>query len=792
MNLKTKRQPNKSMRSRSYVLVFVFTVIFAALLVCHLFKISVIDHDTYVARANERHFGNISIPAERGAIYDKNGTPLAWSATVYKVYIDPSLYRTQIEKIEKNNKQILSQNKSKDGTPKGYVDTTQLQNELITYLSEKLSISTDEIVEAINKDSKYVVLKKQVEKPDADEILAYMDNIGLSCINTESDTKRYYTQNELAAAVIGFTNASGDGQYGIESYYDNYLAGTDGRVLSAKDANGNVMPYRDAQTYDAINGDDLYLTIDITMQYYLEKNLEDMCEDFNVRDRACGIIMNAKTGAIYAMASCPGFDLNDPSTIYDSKKAEELSLLTGQEYDDAYAEAREGQWKNKAVQEIYTPGSVFKSFTAAAALEENAVDPDTYSYTCTGSTKVMDAELRCSHRSGHGTETFQQAMTNSCNPAFIDIAFKLGDTAFDQYFRSFGLNEKTGIDLPGESGSIFYDYDSLGAVELASESFGQSTKLSAIQMITGFAAIINGGELVTPYVVGEIKDSDGNTVKKNTKNVKRQVISKETSEKMISILENVVEDSPKSNSYIAGYKIGGKTGTSQKNDMYNIENEAAMQYVASYCCFAPADDPEIVMLILADEPDKSIGYYGAQVVVTCATKVLEEVLPYLGYYPEYSDSDYSSLTTQVPSVSDMNLTDAQEILADSDISYKVIGDGDYVSKQSPSSGSVFVTGGSVILYTGESEVETTTVPNVVGMTLTAAKSLIYENGLNMFISDVGNSDSELVVTSQSIESGTEANKGTVLSLTLGTGSSSDDDDDDDDSDAVNNNEYVAD
>ena len=261
---------------------------------------------------------------------------------------------------------------------------------------------------------------------------------------------------------------------------------------------------------------------------------------------------------------------------------------------------------------------------------------------------------------------------------------------------------------------------------------------------------------------------------------------------MKKLLENVVEDSPKSNSYIAGYKIGGKTGTSQKNDIYNIENEAAMQYVASYCCFAPADDPEIVMLMLADEPDKSIGYYGSQVVVPYSTKVLEEVLPYLGYYPEYSDSDYSSLTTQVPSVSDMELANAQEVLAEAGISYKVIGDGDYVSKQSPASGSVFVTGGSVILYTGESEVETTIVPNVVGMTLTAAKSLIYENGLNMFISDVGNSDSELVVTSQSIESGTEANKGTVLSLTLGTGSSSDDDDDDDDSNAVNNNEYVAD
>lgn len=791
MNLKVKRQPNKSMRNRSYFIIFLFTVVFAAALVVRLFKISVIDHEFYVNYANDYHFGEMSISADRGAIYDKNGTPLAWSATVYKVFIDSKLYRSQISDIEEENQKLLKKSSSGE-IPEKYVDLTQLQTNLAGYLSEKLEISIDDVYEAMEKDSNYVVLKSQVEKEDAEAIVAYAKSLGLTCIATESNNRRYYTQNELAAAVIGFTNSDGDGQYGIESYYNDYLAGTDGRTLSAQDAYGDEMPYKNSQTYDAIDGNDLYLTIDITMQYYLEKNLEDMCDDFNIQNRACGIIMNAKTGAIYAMASCPGFDLNDPSTIYDEKKADELSLLTGQEYTDAYTDAREEQWKNKAVQEIYTPGSVFKAFTASAALEEDIIDPDTYSYTCGGSVQIADATLWCSHRSGHGTETFQQSMTNSCNPAFIDIALKMGDSIFDQYFRGFGLNEKTGIDLPGESGSIFYDIDSLGSVELASESFGQSTKLSAIQMITGYAAIINGGYLVTPYVVGEIKDNDGNTVKKNTTTVKRQVISQETSEKMRDVLENVVEDSPKSNSYIAGYKIGGKTGTSQKNDTYSIDNEAEMQYVASYCCFAPADDPEIVMLILADEPDKEIGYYGSQVVVPYATKILEEVLPYLGYYPEYSDSDYSSLTVQVPSVSDMDLSDAQEILADSDITYQVVGDGDYVTMQSPSSGSVFVKGGNVILYTGESEYETTTVPSLVGYSLTTAKTLIYDSDLNLFISDVGDSDSELVVTSQSIESGTEANKGTVISLTLGRSSGNSDDDEDDDENYVNNNEYIAD
>jgi stage V sporulation protein D (sporulation-specific penicillin-binding protein) len=786
-----KREPNKSMRLRTYFVLAIIMLVFVVILVIHLFKVSIIEHSKYEKLANDYHFGTISIEADRGAIYDSNGTPLAWSATVYKVYIDPELYREEMQDIVDTNNKLLSQKGSALTAEDGYVDVNKVQDELITFLATELEIEENDVISAMAKESRYCVLQTQVEKPVADEILEYADNLGLSCIATVADTKRYYPQNELAAAVIGFTNGDGDGQYGIESYYNDYLSGTDGRVVSAKDANGNEMPYRNSQTYDAENGDSLYLTIDINMQYYLEKNLADMCDEFDVAERACGIIMNAKTGAIYAMATVPGFDLNNPSVIYDSDTADELKSLTGDEYDTAYAEARELQWKNKAVTETYIPGSVFKVFTGSAALEEQVIDTDTFSYSCSGSIHVVDADLYCSHLAGHGTQTFQQAMTNSCNPAFVQIGLDLGIGLFSQYFRAFGLDSRTGIDLPGEAGSIYYSESTMGVVELGSTAFGQSSKITPIQMITGYAAAINGGYLVTPYVVGEIKDSDGNTVEKTTTTVKRQVISEETSAKMREVLENVVEDAPNSNSYISGYKIGGKTGTSQKNDLYNIDDESSMQYVASYCCFAPADDPEIIMLILADEPDKNVGYYGSQVVVPYATKVLEEILPYLGYYPEYSDSDYSSLVSEVPSVADMSLSDAQETLTDANLTYTIIGDGDTVVKQSPSSGYTVIRGGNVVIYTEDTDYQTTTMPSVVGYSLTAAQTLLYENGLNVVISSSSDAD-ELVVTSQSYETGTEVYTGTVVTITLGSATSVDDEDDDGGANQAYNDNFVED
>lgn len=777
MKMKIERHPNLSMRRRSFVILVGIMFVFAIAVTLHLFNISVLNHSKYEKLANDYHFGTMSISADRGAIYDANGTPLAWSATVYKVYIDSQYYREEIENFNSKNQQIITQKGAGASAEDGIVDTEKLQDELVSYLSQALSIEPQEILDAMQKDTRYYVLQTQVEKPVADEILAYTESIDIDSIATEADTKRYYTQNELAAAVIGFTNGDGDGQYGIEKYYDDHLSGTDGRIVSAKDGKGNEMPYRNSQTFDAINGDSVYLTIDVTMQYYLEKNLEDMCDDFQIAERACGIIMNAKTGAVYAMATVPSFDLNNPSEIYDKDTAKELKKLPVNEYDEAYAAEREKQWKNKAVSEIYIPGSVFKVFTASAALDEKTIDPDTFGYTCGGEIQVADATLYCSHRAGHGTENFQQAMTNSCNPAFVKIGQTLGVGKFSQYFRAFGLSEKTGIDLPAEAEPIFYAEDRMGIVELSSASFGQSTKLTPIEMITGYASVINGGYLLEPYVVSEIKDSNSNTIMKNTKNVKRQVVSEETSEKMQSVLYNVVQDAPASNAYIAGYKIGGKSGTAQKNDEYDITDEANMQYVASYCCFAPADDPEIIMLIMADEPNKEIGYYGSQVVVPYSTKIMKEILPYLGYYPEYTDSDYTSLTAEIPQAESLSVEEAQEKISDAGLTYKIFGDGETVTAQTPDPGTIVLSGGSVILYTdAEPEKNTVVVPDVIGCSLAAAKNLLVENGLNLYISDAAETDSELVVTSQGVEAGTEVYQGSIINLNLGEKSYDSDDD----------------
>lgn len=772
---KAKRLPDLWMKVRVYIILFTVICVFAGMVVVHLFKISVIDHKKYAQYANNYHFGTISLPAERGSIYDANGTPLAWSANVYKIYIDSKLYKDEVADIEKRNEQLKKQSKK-------YTDVDKLTTNFVNYLSGKLKIEPNKIRKILEKDSRYTVLKKQVEKPDANEILSKCKDMGFNCVATEDDTKRYYTQNDLAASVIGFTNSEGQGQYGLESYYNSYLSGIEGREISAKDAHGNIMPYRKAQTYDAVDGSSLYLTIDTNIQYYLEESLEKMCEEHNVANRACGIIMNCKTGAVLAMATAPGFDLNNPSEITDKKTIESLSKLSGSEYDKAYADARELQWRNKCVGETLLPGSIFKTFTGSAAIEEAAIDPKTFSYNCIGYINVVDAVINCSHRSGHGHLDFQSAMTKSCNPAFVRIGLDLGKEKFGQYFESFGFTEKTGIDLPGEADSIYYNYKTMSSVDLASSAFGQANQLTPIQIATAYCAAVNGGYLLEPYVVGEIKDSNGNTVVDNTKNVKRQVISSETSEYISKVLENVVEETPDSNAYIAGYKIGGKTGTAQKIGEYKLEDEGRMQYVADYACFAPADDPEIVMLIMADEPDKSKGYYGYQVAAPAAKEVFENILPYLGYYPEQNAAYYSSSNVEVPNVKGMTLEKAEQTLKDSGIEYSIVGDsGESVTGQTPAGGTSMFNKGVVMLYTENSgDNVTVNVPNIVGMTVEKAQKTLYSEGLNMYAkidSDDSNTTSdEIIVKGQGIAEGTVVNKGSVISVTTGREDSDDSDD----------------
>lgn len=782
-------KPTVQMKMRTNYFVLGLILIFVALIIGRLFKLSVLDNKFYQEKANADHFGAISISANRGAIYDTNGVILAQSATVYKVFMDPDLFRSEIAKKDEEVK-VQQKKAAKGELPAGTVIKTadEVQNEVIEYLTEQLEIDVKKIEEAMNKDSQYQVLKTQVEKPAADNIIAFMDENNINSIQIEEDTKRYYPQDELAAAVIGFTNADGDGQYGLEYQYDEYLSGIDGKVISAKDANGNEMPYRYSKTYEAQDGNSLYLTIDRTLQYSLEKNLEETVSQFEIEDRACGIIMNAKTGAILAMATAPGFDLNNPSDVADLQIAQTaqdmgfldidkndvikkdnakalLDTLTEKQYTDAYVAAREQQWKNKAITELYIPGSVFKVVTSSAALEESVIKTSD-SFDCTGAVTVYEGTppIHCWKTSGHGTQTFVEAITNSCNPAFIEIGRRLGADKFFDYFKAYGLTEKTGIDLPAESTSIYQGLDGMGPVELASCSFGQTNKVTPIEMITAYAAVINGGNLVTPYVVSKIVDNDGNVVLTNERTVKRQVISEETSKIMSETLEQVAIGN---GAYIKGYHVGGKSGTSEKLDEYAGTDEDPMRYVASYCCFAPADDPEIIMLIMADEP-MSGEYYGSKIAVPCSRKVMEEILPYLGYYPEYTDEEAKNMDVQVPFVEDKSVEEAKQALDAKGLTYQVVGEGETVCGQMPISGSTVAQGGTVILYTQKNYTqEEAEVPDLTGYTLSDANYLLTTAGLNMIAGGASTDSTSAVVLSQSVAAGSKVAKGTVIELTFG-------------------------
>lgn len=771
---KTKAEVSATvrMRNRTNKGVLGLMTVFCAAVIVRLFVVSVVDNSKYEGMANNYHFGTMTLSANRGAIYDANGTALAWSATVYNIYIDPTLYREEMKSIEDANDKKKSAAEEENETADNLVDVDQLKTSITNFLSEKLGLKTEEVEASFEKDGRYYVLQTQVEKNVTDEITAYFEKLNLSFIGTEATTRRYYPQNELAAAVIGFTNGDGDGQYGLEYQYDDYLSGVDGRVISAQAANGEEMPYRYSTTYDAEDGDSLYLTLDTTIQYYLEKSLAEMVEKFEVKERACGVIMNPKTGAVYAMATYPTFDLNNPSEIYDAKTAQELAALPESEYSTAYATARETQWKNKVISEISYPGSTFKIVTTADAFEENLINMETDSFYCSGQVQVADALIRCSNTAGHGAQTFTQALTNSCNPAFIEIGQRIGIDKFSYYFEGFGLAEKTGIDLPGEAVSYSVTGDDMTIVDLASAAYGQCNKVTAMELVTAYSAAINGGYMVTPHVVDHVVDSNGNIVLQNETEVKRQIVSEETSAIVREQLEAVVNNNPSHNAYIQGYRIGGKSGTAEKLDTSTADDR---QYVASYCCFAPADDPEVIMLIMADEPNKEIGYYGSQVVVSYARDIMEEILPAMGFYPEYSDGEDTDSTVTVPYLQSADITSAESTLAQLGLTYEVVGDGTTVASQSPSTGTSVTKGGKVILYTevGGNSGDTIEVPNLVGMTAAEVNETMTYYDLNYAIVGSSASESGALVQYQSEEAGTVVPRGTAITLTLSVSQQSD-------------------
>ena len=793
--MSNKNLPSKSMKFRAKVtMTGAFLLLFTGV-AANFFNISVIKNKEYQTMANDQHFGSIPISAHRGSIYDSKGTALAKSATVYKVFLDPKQYRLDMENLQKRIDK--RQEDIKNGTYQPKVQTTtdaegneitqideeplpqSVENfriEAIALLSEKLGITSEKIEKAMIAENQYSVLQEQVEKPVADEVLAFFNQYNLICLNVEEDTKRYYPQNELAASVIGFTASDGYGLYGIESYYNDYLAGTDGRTISAKDSNGNELPYRYSKTYPAQNGNDLYLTLDMEIQYILEKYLEQMSTEFMTKNRSCAILMNAKTGAIYGMAQYPSYDLNNPYDVVDTKVLEELKTLNDEDYSRRQGESREQQWRNKCITEVYEPGSVFKVITSAAAFEENLIDIATDRFYCSGSVHLdgMEEPVKCHDVAGHDSQTYQEAVTHSCNPAFMEIGARLGDEKFLYYYDAFGLRDPLGIDLPAESGGIQYTLGKLTNVDLALSSIGQCETITPLQMITAYCAAINGGYLLKPYVVEKAVDEDGNVVMKNERTVTRQVISEETSAIMRDALYKVTTGNGGGNVTIKGYAIGGKSGTSERlSRKINKEDD---EYGASYCCFAPADDPEVILLVLADQPDKDNNggrYYGSQVAVPTARNILTEVLPYLGISPEYTDEELAELDIKVPLL-EGSVTEARATLEGLGAEAVVIGDGATVVAQSPVTGSSIAKGGMVYLYTDPSHtIDYTDVPDLIGLSPQVANDSIVYKDLNYVATGASIHRKDAFVTGQSIQPGEKVAKGTTIILEFGVVSGGD-------------------
>lgn len=711
-----------------------------------LFKVSVIDSKELSAMATDQQQSSFDIKAKRGTIYDRNNKVLAQSATVWDVIISPG----DIEKNEPENREFIC---------KG--------------ISGILGVKYETLTEACkDTSSRYYVVKKKVDRSTVEKINNFVlkNNLNRYSVYTVENSERSYPNGTLAASVLGFVNENEEG-YGIEAYYNSYLKGTDGRVITTTDAHGNAMPYDYSARYSAKDGNSLVLTIDETLQYYLEKNLEITVSQHKLANRSTGIIMNAKTGAIVAMATSPGFDPNDPSHVYFESDKLTLAKMSADKKTEEEILAKKQeiwgkQWQNKAVSELYIPGSVFKMFTCASALEEEVVSLDS-TFECSGIADVAGTKIRCWNIGGHGVSNLTEAMIRSCNPAFIKIGQLLGVEKFSKYFEAFGFTEKTGIDLPGEADSLYVKESDMGIVELSSSAFGQTTKVTPIQMVTAAAAVVNGGKLVTPYVVDKIIDSDGNVVKSAQTVVRRQVISEETSATMRKILEDVVTANGGGNAYMSGYRIGGKSGTSEKIDDYNSGKTPELRYVATFCAIVPIDDPEYVMLVVCDEPTS--GYiYGSAIAAPVVSAVFKEGLEYMGIYPQYTADELAQQDVTVPWVGGYNSIRAEAQLTAAGLKAEYIGstDGTEVTGQVPSAGTVMPSGSTVMLYMGDiplSDYRMSTVPNVIGKTVEEANKALSEAGLNISITGAA-TGSEAKAVSQSVNSGLVVYRGSVIEV----------------------------
>ena len=720
--------------------------------VISLFRWQIVRGEEMSIAALDQSLRSTTLSAMRGTIYDATGKVLAQSASVWTVVLEPAYFAD-------------------------YDDPEGARQKVASGLAAILDMDEEEVYEKTQGSSYFVYLKRRVETSVRDEINEFLEAEGISSgVRLIEDYKRYYPYGTVASTVLGFTGTDGQGLEGLELQYDTQLRGTAGRLISSRNALGTDMPFEYEQYVEAQDGNNLVLTIDETVQSILEKYLAEGVDQFNVKNGAVAIMMDVNTGAILGLATTPTYDPNNPFTIYDEDLQAQIDALSGEEQDQAFNEAQLKQWRNKAVSDTYYPGSVFKMCTYAMGLEEGVVTEQT-TYTCTGSVLVdgWDDPIHCWRHSGHGLETFRDGLCNSCNPYTIYIGQLLGGETFAKYREAFGFTESTGIDLPGEAVTLYHSAIELinTPSNLAVESFGQNFSITPLHMITAAAAIANGGYLVTPHVVDRVVDQDGNIVQTADTSYRRQVISEETSAAITDILQQNVESGSATGGYVAGYRICGKTGTSEKVDKWNEDRTQDMEYIASYCGFAPAEDPQYALLVFFDEPDDDTngGYNGGNAVAgPYFAKMMEEILPYLGVEAQYNEEEYANLDTTAPNVTGMTLEQAYAELEEAGLSYTVIGDESdssiTVTAQVPEAGGAVPKDGQVVLYTnGYDEASTyVTVPSFLGYDVTNASYLASINGLQISVS--GSSSSTATVTAQSVAEGEQVQQGTVITLTF--------------------------
>lgn len=740
---RAEKGPAQRLRQRTAILILLILVLGFGAAVLRLTYLTTIQSSELQESAVDLQLADTTVSAKRGTIYDANGNVLAESASVWQVVMSPVNF--------KNDKQ-------RQAAAKG--------------LSEIFDLEYNDVLDDTKQQSHYVVVKRRIESDEREKVLELIDTLkkDYNCsgvIQLLDDYKRYYPKNSLASSVIGFTGSDDQGLEGIEYEYDSYLSGTPGRIITAQNARGTDMPFRYEQNVESEDGNNVYLTIDETIQSICEKYMQKGVEDNNVLNKGVCIAMDVNTGAILAMVTTDGYDLNNPYEL-SAKDKKKIKSTPKKKQAEAESAALSNMWRNKAVADTYMPGSVFKMCVASAALEENLVNEKT-SFTCTGSILVEGETIHCSNISGHGTQNFVEVISNSCNPAFIQIGQMLGAGKFRQYYQGFGFSDKTGIDLPGEAEDSFWKEGKMGGVDLAVASFGQNFSITPIQMITACAAVSNGGYVVQPHVVSKITDSKGNVIKTVDKKIKRQVISDDTSKKMNEYLEYNTERQGAAAGYISGYKVAGKTGTTEKRGVTKFESSFSEDYISSFCGYAPADDPQIAMLVFFDTPDGD-AYYGSQVSSPVFINIMSEVLPYLDVKTSYTDEELGYVDASAGDYTGVSVDEAKTAVEADGFTATVKGNGSTVISQIPTVSSGLQKGGSIVLYTdSDSQSETVSVPSLIGLSPDEVNNVASAYGLNVSFS--GATTSSGTSSSQNIEVGTSVSPGTVITVSFADSSS---------------------